>query len=179
MIHIISREYYLKHKYNGKFKKILIESQTFPIKNKYLMKDGICFIYLMDLGFLIVPESSGFDKSILNEEISKSEWYIEKYEKPLNLTKNYINSFVDIKITETQRNKWIFDYCGYIRVWNILTSEDFIFYFKTDKKHYPTSAPTSNSYICKLVIGDKVKFPIDINYVEEFNNFIKDIIEWT
>ena len=83
MIHIISKEYYLKNKSDAPMEKIIIDSQKFPIHHKFFMKDGVCFVYLMDLGFLIVPKGSGFTKDILNEEIGKSEWCVEKYEKPL------------------------------------------------------------------------------------------------
>ena len=89
MIHIVSKEYYLKNRYQGEFEKIIIDSQVFPIRHKFFMKDSICFIYLMELGFLVVPKDSGFTKDILNEEISKSEWSIEKYEKGrINLLSN-------------------------------------------------------------------------------------------
>lgn len=178
MIHIISKEYYLKNKSDTPMEKIIIDSQKFPIHHKFFMKDGVCFVYLMDLGFLIVPKGSGFTKDILNEEIGKSEWCVEKYEKPLNLTKNYINSFPTINIYETPWNSWINKYSGYLRVWNIITGEDYIFYksYVPEERFLVINNP--KSYMCKLAIGDKVKFPIDINYSREFNMFIKNILEW-
>lgn len=178
MIHVISKEYYLKHKTQGEMRKILIESQKFPLKyNKFYMKDGICFIYLMNLGFLIVPKDSNFTEDILNEEISKSEWYIEKFEKPHHLTKNYINSFPSFWLYEKPGFEWFFSYEGYIRVWNTLISEDYIFY-KNTANSYKCCSSNPKSYFCRFVIGDKVKFPIDLNKSYEFNNFMKDIIEW-
>ena len=179
MIHIISKDYYLRNKYPGEMIKIVIDSQNFPVHNKYFMKDDICFIYLSEIGFLIVPKDSGFTGDILNEEICKSDWYIEKYDKPLNLTKNYINSFPDITLYETPRTEWISEYTGYLRVWNIVTNEDFIFYKKSVTNSYNCARGSNpKSYICKLAIGEGVKFPIDINYVIEFNMFIKNILEW-
>ena len=129
----------------------------------------------MNLGFLIVPKDSNFTEDILNEEISKSEWYIEKFEKPLNLTKNYINSFPSFWIYEKPGFEWFSNYEGYIRVWNTLISEDYIFYKNIVNDNF-SSYP--KSYCCRFVSGDKVKFPIDLNKSYEFNNFMKDIIEW-
>lgn len=182
MIHIVSKEYYLKNRCQGEMEKIVIESQFFPIRHKFFMKDGFCFIYLMELGFLVVPKDSGFTKDILNEPISRSEWFMEKYDKPLNLTKNYINSFPNVTIYENFNSEWINEYCGYVRIWNTLTNEEYIFYKQPIKNCgkivYGCTTNSPKSYICKLAIGDEVKFPIDLTYANEFNMYIKNIIEW-
>lgn len=177
MIHIVSKEYYLKNKTKGKMKKIIVERSTFQFRHNFFMKDGICFIYMFELGFLIVPEDSGFTEDILKEDVSK--WYVEKYEKTANLTKNYKNAYPTISIYLTERNEWVFDYDGYLRVWNNYTSESFIFLKLTEDDKFLSNCSNPKSYICRLVTGDKVSFPIDFNKALEFNMLIKIILEWT
>ena len=157
-------------------KKIVIEKSKFPIKHNFFMKDGICFIYLLELGFLIVPEDSGFTEDILKEDISK--WYVEKYDKTTNLTKNYKNAFPTVSIysISNSNNDWIFNQDGYIRVWNNYTSESFIFLISISENRYLSNYP--KSYICRIITGDKVSFPIDYNKALEFNMLIKIILEW-
>ena len=174
-IHIVSKEYYLKHRTSGKLKKILIPKLKFPnISNQfYMTSGGICFIYLQELGFLLVPEDSGLSEDILLCDVDSSNWYIEKYSSPdIKFTLNYIRAFPDILIYNTK--EWIQDYSGWLRVWNILSGEDFIFYKTSPSRVYNNQ----NSYICKLVTGSEVKFPIDIYKAKEFNNLMKDILEW-
>lgn len=173
-IHIISKDFYLKHRTTNKLRKILIPRLKFPnISNQFFMTaKGDCFIYIQNLGFLLVPEKSGLDEKILLHDVDSENWYIEKYSNPdVYLTKNYLNAFPNIEIYNTK--EWIRDYIGWLRVWNTFTGEDFVFY-KTEVKNY-----YQNSYICKLVTGDKVMFPINIYKANEFNNLMKDILEWT
>ena len=183
MIHIISKEYYLKNLGESKLKKILVSPARFPnIYNRFFMTDNnVCFLYLFEQGFLIVPEDSGLDGSILGETLDGDGWHIEKIERPLNLTKNYINSFSSIWIHNTgkQKTSWVKDYTGYIRVWNDFTKESFTFYKTTPGNSvYPIKDSNSNSYSCRIVTGDKIEFPIDLIKENEFNKFIKDILEW-
>lgn len=174
-IHIVSKEYYFKHRTPGKLKKILIPKLKFPnIRNQfYMTSSGICFIYIQNLGFLLVPEDSGIGEDILLCDVDSSKWYIEKYSNPdIKFTLNYIRAFPDVLIYNTK--EWIQDYSGWLRVWNILSGEDFIFYKTAPSEIYTNQ----NSYICKLVTGSKVEFPIDIYKAKEFNNLMKDILEW-
>ena len=156
-------------------KKIVIEKIKFPIKHNFFMKDGICFIYLLELGFLIVPEDSGFTEDILKENIST--WYVEKYDKTTNLTKNYKNAFPTVSIYSNSNNDWIFNQDGYIRVWNNYTSESFIFLISIGSG-WNCNCSNPKSYICRIITGDKVSFPIDYNKSSEFNMLIKSILEW-
>lgn len=175
MIHIISKDYYLKH-LSGKTRSIIIKSIRFPnIKNKFFMTDdGTCFAYLQDLGILLVPEDSNLSGSVLIEPLDSENWYIEKYNSTNKLTINFINSFpkIDLKLVE----HWIGKYSGFLRVWNKFTGEDFIFYFKPVKIGIWNN---SNSYLCRLVEEPYVKFPIDLQKAREFSYLIRDILEWT
>ena len=69
------------------------------------MKDGICFIYLKELGFLIVPENSGLDQHILEEDVDFSCWSIEKYNKSRDITKNFINAHPHTLVYENTDNE--------------------------------------------------------------------------
>lgn len=176
-IHIVSKEYYLKHKTLGKLKKILIPKLKFPnIRHQfYMTTTGTCFIYLQELGFLLVPEDSGLSEDVLLRDVDSREWYIEKYSNPdIKFTLNYIRAFPDVSIRNTK--EWIQDYSGWLRVWNTLTHEDFIFYKTAPSEIYNNT--NQKSYICKLVTGSEVKFPIDVYKAKEFNNLMKDILEW-
>ena len=137
------------------------------------MKDGICFAYLKELGFLIVPEDSEFDQRILEENVDFSYWSVEKYNKTRDITKNFINAHPLTVVYENTNNEWLTDYSGYIRLWNSYTGEDYIIY-KTEPIFRYNNNP--KSYLCRLVLGSK--FPINLKEVNEFNNLIIDILEW-
>lgn len=178
MIHLISKDYYLKHKTSGELKKFIIKKNTkFPniVNQFFLDSHGDCFIYLQELGFVIAPRDSRITEDIILEELDTSCWYIEKYDIPLKMTKNYIYSFPNIDIYNNSPGKeWLQDYQGFIRIWNTLTSEDFIIYKTRPSAIYDKS----KSYICKLIPGNEIKFPINIKKANEMNSFIKDVIQW-
>ena len=173
MIHIISEKFFIEHK-SDKLKKIIIEEAKFiNINSKFFMKDGICFIYLKELGFLIVPENSELDQHILEEDVDFSCWFIEKYNKSRDITKNFINAHPHTLVYENTDNEWLTNYSGYIRLWNTYTKEDFIIY-----KSEPVMKFNNNpkSYLCRFVLGSK--FPINLKEVNELNNLIIDVLEW-
>ena len=174
-IHLISKDYYSLHRGKG-FKKILVPYIKFPnVKNQFFMTSGgECFMYLQNLGFLITNEDSTLDSGVLSLDLDSSMWYLEKYNQSSTITKNYVNAFPDIDIYNTNGRDWLVNYEGWLRVWNTFTLEDFIFYKTAPSAIYGAK----NSYLCKLVTGFKVKFPIDIYKAKEFNNLMKDILEW-
>lgn len=179
MIHLISKDYYLAHRGNGELKKILVPEAKFPnISSQFFMTDsGECFMYLQVLGVLVVSGDSKLDETVLTEELNGSRWFIEKYDNPdSKLTTNYINAFPEITIYYNPNLYWLGDYNGWIRVWNTLSKEDFIFY-KTSHNQY-TLHSNPKSYMCRIVTGSKAKFPIDLEKVKEYNILIKDILEW-